>query len=229
MDTNDTDTIFFTNFFQKRKAIQTLIEESRADADFYLFLVFSAFITTLGLLLDNPVVIIGAMLIAPILFPILSIGMGVVTFSTEAIMDGLKILGESVATVVGVSYFTSFLVEVNTITDQLSLFLDPNLVYFLVAIFSGIVAAFAWVRKEHSDPLPGVAITVSLVPPLSAFGVALTILSRDILVGSLLLFVVNLFGIVMASIIVFSLFGFSQAELQEYQEERIAAEERNQE
>lgn len=214
--------LFFTNLFEKQKTIETLVEESRADADFYLFLVFSGFITTLGLLLDNPVVVIGAMLVAPILFPILSLGMGVVTKSVDAVRDSLVTLVKSALTVVSVSFFTSFLIDISSLTDQLRLLLSPNLVYFFVAFFSGIVAAFSWVRQKHNQSLPGVAITVSLVPPLSAIGVALAMQSADIFLGSALLFVFNLSGIVLASIITFALFDFSGTHLQQFQERKIA-------
>jgi len=67
-----------------------------------------------------------------------------------------------------------------------------------------------------------VAVTVSLVPPLSAVGVGFSLLSRDVLSGSMLLFVINLLGIVLASMVVFSLFGFSR--LQRHQDQKIKEE-----
>ena len=219
-----TKSVLGASFFDKKKTIETLIEESRVNTTFYLYLSFGAFISTLGLLLDNAIVIIGAILIAPILFPILSLGMGIVTSSPDAIKRSLKNLSKSILITIGVAFFTSFIVNQSDTTGQLILVSTPNFLFFLVAFFSGIIAAFSWVKQETTSVLPGVAITVSLVPPLSAVGISLSVLSRDILSGSLMLFVINLMGIVLASMVVFSLFGFSR--LQTIQDKKIKDEEK---
>jgi len=218
-----TKSVLGASFFDKKKTIETLIEESRANSTFYLYLSFGAFISALGLLLDNPIVIVGAMLIAPILFPILSLGMGIVTSSRGAIHRSINNLIKSSLITIGIGFVTSFLINQPEITHQLVLVSTPNFLFFLVAFFSGIIAAFSWVKQDTSDTLPGIAITVSLVPPLSAIGVAISLLSRDVLAGSLMLFIMNLIGIVLASILVFSLFGFSG--LQKLQDKKIHEEE----
>jgi uncharacterized hydrophobic protein (TIGR00271 family) len=215
--------VFWTSVFDKKKTIDILLSESKADADFYLFLSFASFITTLGLLLNNAIVIVGAMLIAPILFPILSLGMGIVTSSRDAIKRALKILLKSAFVVLFISIVTAFIINQNEVTDQIMLASTPNFLFFLVAFFSGIIASFSWAKQDPQKTLPGVAVTVSLIPPLSAVGVAISFFSRDVFSGSLLLFVINLLGIVLASMVVFSLFGFSR--LQKWQDQKIKEEE----
>lgn len=219
--------VFNAGIFERRKTIATLIEESRADADFYLFLAFAAFITTLGLHLNNAVVIIGAMLVAPILFPILSLGMGIVTSSADAITRSLRILAKSLIGVIIISFVTSFLINESGITDQMLLASNPNFLFFLAAFLSGIVASFSWTKQEVNQTLPGVAVTVSLIPPLATVGVALSVASRDLFAGSMLLFIINLLGVVLASILIFSLFGF--ASLQGWQEQKIKEEKKKEE
>lgn len=214
--------ILFTSFFEQRKSVEHLVEESRADGDYYLFLTFGAFITTLGLLINNPVVIVGAMLVAPILFPILALGMGVVTASKEAISRSIRNLAKSIVLIVIVSALTAFLINQTEVTEQLVLVSTPNFLFFLIAFFSGVVAAFSWVKQNVSATLPGVAITVSLLPPISAVGIAMTLGMRDVFSGSLMLFLINLLGIALASVVVFSLFGFSS--LGRYQDEKIEEE-----
>jgi uncharacterized hydrophobic protein (TIGR00271 family) len=214
--------ILFTSFFEQRKSVEHLVEESRADGDYYLFLTFGAFITTLGLLINNPVVIVGAMLVAPILFPILALGMGVVTASREAISRSVRNLAKSIILVVIVSALTAFLINQTEVTEQLVLVSSPNFLFFLIAFFSGVVAAYSWAKQNVSATLPGVAITVSLLPPISAVGIAMTLGMRDVFSGSLMLFFINLLGIALASIVVFSLFGFSA--LGRFQDEKIEEE-----
>jgi len=221
-----TEPVFAAGLFTQKRTAKKLIDDSRTDTDFYLFLATAVFITTIGLILDNPIVIIGAMLVAPILFPILALGLGVVTTSRDAINRALLILTKSFAVGVVVAFITSFFINSGTdgFTGQLELLTDPNLsLFFLISFAAGIIASFSWVKEDTALSLPGVAITVSLVPPLAAIGISLALLSTELLVGSLLLFFINLLGVVLASVVIFSLFDFS--EVRAYQDRKIREEE----
>lgn len=212
--------------FQQKRAAERLVEESRADDDFYLFLCASVFITTIGLEISSPIVIIGAMLVAPMLYPILALGLAIVTASKHAIERALIIIGKSAVISIGIALVTSFLIDVNKtgLTEQLDLLIEPPLfLFFLISLAAGVVASFSWVTQNTTMSLPGIAITVSLVPPIAAVGVALTMLSQPLFVGSLMLFLINLLGIVMSSVVVFSLFGFQRTRV--WQDERIRKEE----
>lgn len=214
------------SIFEQKRAAERLVEESRADDDFYLFLCASVFITTIGLEISSPIVIIGAMLVAPMLYPILALGLAVVTSSKHAIKRALVIIGKSAVISIGIALVTSFLIDVNGsgFTDQLRLLIEPDLfLFFLISLAAGVVASFSWVTQKTAMSLPGIAITVSLVPPIASVGVSLTMLSQPLLVGSIMLFVINLLGIVLSSVVVFSLFGFQRARV--WQDERIRKEE----
>lgn len=214
--------VFLTNIFEQRRTIESLLKESRAGSMFYLFLSFSAFITTLGLLINNAVIIIGGMLVAPLLFPILSLGMGIATSSRFAIKRALIIIAKSVSVILFISFSTAFLLNAKTVTDQMELASNFSIIFFLIAFASGIIAAFAWVKENISSTLPGIAVVVSLVPPLSVSGIAVSLLSRELFSGSFMLFLINFLGITVASMIVFSLFGFPA--LQDIEEEKIREE-----
>ncbi len=220
------DSVLGNSIFKQKRTTEKLVEESRADFDFYLFLCASVFITTLGLMINNPIVIVGAMLVAPMLYPILALGLGVVTSSSQAIHRALGILAKSFMVGVVIAFATSFLVDITQagVTEQLQLLIQPDLfMFFLISIVAGIVASFSWVTQKTAMSFPGVAITVSLVPPLAAVGMSLALLSRPLFVGSLMLFIINLLGVVLASVVVFSLFGFQRARV--WQDERIRKEE----
>lgn len=217
--------VFTPGFFNQKRATKKLIDESRADADFYLLLSCAALITALGLLMDNAIVIVGAMLVAPILFPILALGLGVVTDSRDAIWRALKILVKTVFVGVGIAAVTSFIFGISTLVEheQLTLLTNPDLLsYFFISFAAGLVASYAWVSEETAMTLPGVAISVSLVPPLAAIGVSLALLSEDLLIGSILLFLINLLGVVLASVVIFSLFHFNK--VRAYQDKKIEEE-----
>ncbi len=215
--------VFWTSFFDQKETVETLTEESRASADFYVLLAGSTVITTLGLLMNSSVVIIGGMLVAPLLFPILALGMGVTTSSKQAIKRSLTIIGESIILVTVISFFVAFLLNPNGATPMMEFASQTTISHFLIAFVSGIVASFAWVRQSVNELLPGIAVSVALLPPLATFGIGISMFEKVVSSGALFLFIINLLGIVLASVIVFALFGFSG--LQKIQEKVIKEEE----
>ncbi|MDP3996743.1 MAG: DUF389 domain-containing protein [bacterium] len=216
--------VFLSNFFEKRKTVETLIDESRVDAGYYLFLFFSTFIVALGLIFGNAVIIMAGMLIAPILSPILSLGMGIATTSRRAIVRSVIILIRTAVLITGISFVVAFLTGQRGITDEMILASSPDIWLFLVAFFSGIVAAYSWIKQNTSVTLPSIALSISIIVPLSAVGIVLGSLPmlHEVLFGATVLFAINLLWVVVASTIVFVLFGFSN--LQQWQEKKIEDE-----
>lgn len=217
--------VLFTNIFDRKRSLDDLIEESKADSDFHFHLLVSAVITTLGLLSNNTAVVIGGMLVAPLLYPILALSMGVATSSRQAILRSLQVLWRSIALTVGVSFFIALLfMEEGALSNEVIMRVTPGLEDLFIAIFAGLAAAFGWVKKRGvSSTLAGIAVAVSLIPPLSVVAIGIASFSRTVIAGSLTLFIINLIGIVLAGIIVFALFGFQN--LQQDEESKIAEEE----
>jgi len=214
--------VFTSDIFEQKRTLEDLIEESKADGGFYLFLTVSAVITTLGLLIDNAVVVIGGMLVAPLLQPLLFLSMAVTTSSVEGIMRATRTLVKSILIVLGISTITAFMFGGGEVNAEILSRTEPNLILFFVAFFAGIAGAFSWARHKLSATLAGIAISVSLIPPLCTVGIGFALVSRSIITGSFTLFVINLLGIVFAGIIIFLLFGF--AKLQKEEEEIIHEE-----
>jgi len=232
MNTTDkpagSDVIFLTDLVDQRQAVDTLVSESRADGDYYLYLIVSGLIACLGLLNDNPVVVIGAMLIAPALFPILSLGLAVVTRSKQALFRALKAIIYSFVAVVGstaiLAFMFIYLVSNEELNRTIILASSPNETSWIIAGLSGLIASYAWVKQSQSALLPGVAIAVSLVPPLANIGIGIVLFSKQVFTGSLITFIINLLMITFVSVLVFALFGF--AEMRNWQSLRLRQEER---
>jgi len=214
--------VFWTTFFEQKKTVEDLTEESSTSTDFYVLLAGSTIITSLGLLMDNSIIVIGGMLVAPLLFPILALGMGITTSSRPAIKRSLAIIGKSIFLVTIIAFFVAFLVNPAEPTSIMHFASQTTIGHFLIAFVSGIVASFAWVRQNINASLPGIAVSVSLLPPLATLGIGLSMFDKVITSGSLFLFIVNLLGIALAGVIVFTLFGFSG--LQKVQEKVIEEE-----
>lgn len=216
------NSVFIASFFDKKKTIESLMEESKDSHHFFVLLIGSAVLATLGFLIDSTVVLIGAMLVAPLLLPILSLGMGVVTSSTSAINRSLKIIGKSIIAVVATSLLIAFLFGDRQVHDILLLSSQTTLIHFFVAFVSGIVASYAWAKSDVNSSLVGVAVSVSLIPPLSAVGIGISLGAGSVISGASAMFITNLIGITLAGVIVFSLFGF--ATLQSVQEKKVEEE-----
>ncbi len=197
---------------ERKKTINRLIEESKADNAFYIMLFLSTLITASGLLTDNIVVVLGGMLVAPLLTPILSLGMAMATTQEDSLRRSFNIIAKSVLLVLAVSFVTTLFfnfpetilqksseIASRTTTDMISLF---------IALIAGLAAAFAWARPKMSAALPGVAVAASVLPPLVVSGIGLAYFQKDIFWGAFQLFFSNIIITILASLTIFSLFGF---------------------
>ncbi len=209
---------------RKRETFEKLFKDSAPSYDFFLMLVLSAILVSIGLLINNSIVIIGGMLVAPILFSVLSFSMGIVVGDIKLMKRSGEIILQSLLIVVVVSLVISFLTIDKKLTLEIFSYAQPSLAYFLIAFFSGLAAAYSLVRPNLSEKFSGVAISVSLIPPLSALGIAFSFLDFKVIAGSFELFFLNLIGVIFASLIVFSVFKFF--EVKDSIEKEIKAEEK---
>ncbi len=171
--------------------------------NYYIMLFLSGVISTLGLLAGSTAAIIGAMIVAPLMGPI--IGMAFAT--TMANRRLLKRSGLAVITgillTVGTAYLICSLVGLNTLNNEILQRTRPTLIDLAIGLAAGAAGAFATTRKEIAEALPGVAIAVALVPPLSVIGIGLAFGDLSIFYGSTLLFLTNLAGIILSGGVVF--------------------------
>lgn len=215
---------FLHTHSQKKEAVNLLITESRTDLNYYVLLGVSTLITTLGLTLNNNAVVIGGMLIAPLLTPILALGLGITTISKPATLRSLFGIINSVTYVLLLSFLLSLIIhDKNYLTEEILIRAQSSNLYFYIAFLSGLGATFAWVQKKVAYTLPGIAVSVSLLPPLCVSGIALAQANPDILINSLSIFFLNFVGIVFASIVVFLFFRFRH--LKSFEEKKISKEE----
>ena len=194
---------------KQEKIVEKIIDGSRLNAEYNLLLFFSAIITVSGILVNNIAVVIGGMLVTPLLAPILSIALGIASGDVKVVNRSLINSTKSILIVISVSLLVAFFFSTGTIDNTIiDNCLDHHPLYLLVAIFSGIAAAFAYIRPKVSEALPGVAVAVSLMPPLAVFGIGIGKWKLLLIKGSLVTLLLNFIGIVMGALIVFSLLKF---------------------
>jgi len=199
----------FAEFDEKSKseAVKKLITESTPDKDFFFMVILSVLMATLGLLLNNIPILIGSMLIAPLLSPILSLSLGIVIADGSLISRSFYTLLRSILISVFLSAVISFLflplVDVwagGAYTDWSTYF-----VYFAVAVVAGLAASFSAIAPNINAILPGSAIAVTLIPPVAAMGIGMAQFNWAVISGAFLVFCVNALGIVFSALIMFSL------------------------
>ncbi len=181
---------------------------AQPTVDFFVLILLSAVIATLGLLQNSAAVIIGAMLVAPLMTPILSMGMSMVVSDLKQLRVAAEatVQGAALAIVVGV--VTVLLSPIQTVTIEILSRTTPNVLDLVVALASGAAAGYAVSRKEVAAALPGVAIAAALVPPLCVVGIGFGMADITIATGALLLFITNLVAIVFAAALTFIALGF---------------------
>lgn len=204
--------VLFNNLTEKNKseAVERLIKGSTPSQDFFLMIILSILTATFGLLMGNVAVVIGSMLIAPILYPVLSLSLGIImsdvglisrAFYTIIKSLAFGIIAATLATLLFSSQFTQITPEVLSLTQA-------SLPFVMIAIIAGLAGSFALVKPQLSETLPGIAISVAIIPPIAVTGVGIAKFSWSLVSGGLLLFLVNIIGVVFASMITFSLMNF---------------------
>mgnify|MGYP000017646979 CR=1 FL=1 len=204
----------------KPAVYQQLVRSARVlNANYVLELLLSAGIATFGLVLNSPAVVIGAMLISPLMGPILAAGLA---FAASDLYLGLKsflgILG-SVMTAVFFAAFLVWMLPFQSPTGEILARTQPNLLDLGVALFSGLAGSLVVCRGGGGGgvtALPGVAIAVALMPPLCTVGFGVgSGWNWPIISGAMLLFLTNLVAIGASAFLVFYLEGMDEPEVRE--------------
>ncbi|MCA9866563.1 MAG: DUF389 domain-containing protein [Anaerolineales bacterium] len=216
-------TIFPQKPISERAEIYARIRrDARPKTPFYVLITLSTIIAGLGLIVDSPAVVIGAMLVAPLMSPIIGTGLAIVLGDVRflRLAVGAVLRGVLMALLVGV--LTGFTALNRPFSNELLARTQPSLYDLGIALFSGAAAAYALSFSQAAGALPGVAIAAALVPPLATAGIALVaglaaLLSGHVLdgreflgnsLGALLLFATNFIAISTAAASVFFVLGF---------------------
>lgn len=186
-----------------------LRDYARLSVPFTLLMALSAMLATLGLFLNSAPVVIGAMVLAPLMAPLVSLSMAILRNDGKLLKGALIVLATGTGLTLLVAALAAILLPYEQATDEIRARLQPNLLDLGVAIVSGIAAAYAHARENVQKSLAGVAIAVALVPPACAMGVGLGWFDWAVFSGAGLLFITNLIGITLAAMFSFLFLGFA--------------------
>ena len=170
--------------------------------DFLALMVLSTVIAGIGLIQNSAAVVIGAMLVAPLMTPLLGLGMALVQGNPVLARLALRSLGYGI----GVALLVGVLLGFGTggfeePTREMLGRGGPGLLDIFVAFAGGLAAAYASSRPSLIAALPGVAIAAALVPPIATAGLSLSLGQFQLAIGALLLFGINMVTIILAAMV----------------------------
>ena len=182
-------------------------------------LILSIFIASIGLNMNSTAVVIGAMLISPLMGPILATGFGFATLNFTVVKSGILRLSLQVTIAVLASALYFYISPVQAATSELLARTEPNIFDVFIAIFGGLAGIIGQTRKTLDNVIPGVAIATALMPPLCTAGYGLANGNWTYFFGASYLFFINAFFIFFAAFIVLK--GVYSLPFHEQAEERI--------
>ncbi len=181
----------------------------RQTSRYWILLPLSGVIAAAGIVADSTATVIGAMIVAPLMVPIIGTALAVVLADRRNLIRSLAMSVAGVGVVIAIGWLLGLTIDtpiVAATNDQVAGRVQPRLIDLLAALATGAVGAVAVARKDISDTLPGVAIAISLVPPLAIIGLTLESGKPDEAMGALLLFTTNVSAILVMGLLVLTLY-----------------------
>jgi uncharacterized hydrophobic protein (TIGR00271 family) len=177
----------------------------RKSSKFWVLLILAGIIATAGVIADSTATVIGAMIVAPLMTPILGTALAVVLADHKHLVRSVALVTGGALLVIAIGFLLGWIdgpIDSFVGNTQIDARISPKLIDLVAALATGTVGAFALVRSDISDTLPGVAIAISLVPPLAVVGLLLSVHRYSDAAGALLLFATNVAAIVATGAIV---------------------------
>lgn len=198
-----------------------LVERVQSNAewnfDFIALMILSASIAALGLMQNSAAVVIGAMLVAPLMTPIIGVGLSLVQGNLMLLKISARALSRGIAVALLSGIVIGLLsADFTEPTREVFARAQPGLLDIGVAFLSGLAAAYAQSRPNLIAALPGVAIAAALVPPIVAAGLLLSLWELELALGAFVLFVINMVAIVLASTLALFAVGIRQFKKQKW-------------
>jgi uncharacterized hydrophobic protein (TIGR00271 family) len=188
--------------------------KNKQVVNFIVMLALATVIATYGVVTDSTESVIGAMIIAPLMTPIMASAAAVILGSTVRLSQALRLVLFGILGVIALSILLTFFIPDSIIAfptnSQITSRVSPGLLDLMIALAAGAAGAYAIGRQESADSLAGVAIAISLVPPLTVVGISLAKGMWIDAGGAFLLFLTNFFAILLAGALVFRLMGLER-------------------
>lgn len=200
------------------------IEDIKKNVEFkganLWILIFAIFVASIGLNVNSTAVVIGAMLISPLMGPIMGIGLAAGINDFELLKRSLRSLGTAVFIAILTSTIYFYFTPLDDAQSELLARTEPTIWDVLIALFGGLAGIIAGSRKEKSNAIPGVAIATALMPPLCTAGYGLATLNLYYFIGAFYLFCINSVFISLSTYLIVRFMKFPKKEFMDHKKEK---------
>ncbi|HHD56330.1 MAG TPA: TIGR00341 family protein [Desulfobulbaceae bacterium] len=194
-----------------RDLFTTLRNDAQIQPTYLVLMVLSTMLAAVGLYMSSSAVVIGAMLLALLMAPIVALAMGLLRKEAKLAVTSIQTIVVGIFIALSAAGLISLLFPHKPITTEMQARLNPSLLDLAVAIVAGIAGAYTKSHREILQSLAGVSIAVALVPPLAVAGIGLGMGDFHFFSQAFLLFSTNLIGITLAAAFTFRVLGYSSA------------------
>lgn len=201
--------------------VKHVLKEGALTSRYVFMVTISCAIAILGLLLSSPAVVIGAMLISPLMSPIMHLGFSLCFMDLKHMREALQVIFVGVIMALAISWLIVTMSPITDATPEIIARTQPNLFDLLVAVFSGLAGGYALVKRK-GETIVGVAIATALMPPLAVTGFGLATSDLHIAKGAFMLFMTNLLAISLTVAMIAKFYGFSKSDGKRYTKWQIA-------
>lgn len=208
---------FLTSLFSpmdrevRLELLEKISDSARISKEYIMLMILSTSLASLGLLQGSTAVVIGAMLVAPLMGPLIGAGMAIMQGNTLLYRVSLKSILAGIAIGFAVSLLIGFLNPGFEPSMEIEARGEPDLLDLGIAFLSGFVAAYAFANAKLTSSIAGVAIAAALVPPLAVMGVALMIGQPNISLNATLLLATNIVAIILGAAVAFRMLGLHKS------------------
>lgn len=206
---------------RQKKVYHEIKESAQGDFDFFMLTIFSGIIITLGLVVDSSAVVIGGMLLAPLVWPILSLSLGIVKGRSKLIQDSSFTLLKSallifvIAVIIGI-ISPSYALKGTEFLSRTS----PTIFELFIALAAGFIGAFVIAYPKIGTAIAGVVVAAALVPPITVMGVSVAHGNIVLAGGAFILYLSNLIAVTFSASILFFIARFKGPSSEVGQERR---------
>jgi uncharacterized hydrophobic protein (TIGR00271 family) len=211
---HDSHNAFYLSSAERKAFCRELIDSSALTGSFYFLLIVSIFIVLAGLLKNSIPLVIGGMLVAPLLSPILGLSLALIIMKGKVLVRAFKVFLLTTILSLFVSMVFGLIFPFRTNEIDLIRQMSAGGFDLFIAVLAGAAASLTWAKKSLSNSLAGIAITVTLLPPLAIAGLALAALDYVIFIDALQTYLINVAGIVLGSLIIFMVLKVKKTEKQ---------------
>jgi uncharacterized hydrophobic protein (TIGR00271 family) len=196
---------------ERKQLVERITIGARGGVDFIMMMLLASALASLGLLEGSTAVVIGAMLVAPLMGPLVAAGFALTQGNLRLFRDAISVCGLGIIIGLGASLFFGALNPGFEPSMEIEARGDPDVLDLVIALASGMVAAYAMGRPNVAGTLAGVAIAAALLPPLAVIGIGLTNDRLFVAGNAAILFATNLVAIILGAAMVFRWLGLHVA------------------